>query len=45
MASAASPCSGGPEHDESTLCRLFLLSELNTHYLTLLFDVFDIEYM
>ena len=36
MASAASACSGGPEHDESTRHHcLFLLSELNTHYLNL----------
>ena len=29
MASAASACSRGPEHGESTRHRLFLLSELN----------------
>ena len=35
MASSASACSGGPEHDEPTHRRLFLLSELNTHYLNM----------
>ena len=35
MASAASACSGGLEHDAPTRCRLFLVSELNTHYLNM----------
>ena len=37
MASFASACAGGPEHAEPSHChdRLFLLSELNTHYLNM----------
>ena len=35
MVSSASACSGGLEHDEPTHHRLFLLSELNTHYLNM----------
>ena len=36
MVSVASACSGGPEHAEpSRHHRLFLLSELNTHYLNM----------
>ena len=37
MASVASTCAGGPEHAEPSHChrRLFLLSELNTHYLNM----------
>ena len=37
MASVASACAGGLEHAEPSHChrRLFLLSELNTHYLNM----------
>ena len=37
MASFASACAGGPEHAEPSHCHchLFLLSELNTHYLNM----------
>ena len=37
MASVASACAGGPEHAEPSHChrRLFLLSELNAHYLNM----------
>ena len=37
MAFVASTCAGGPEHAEPSHChrRLFLLSELNTHYLNM----------
>ena len=37
MASVASVCAGGTEHPEPSHChhRLFLLSELNTHYLNM----------
>ena len=35
MASIASVCAGGPEHPEPSHRCLFLLSELNTHYLNM----------